>query len=182
MVGKVPLDQLAKERNLIVEWKAFELRPEGVELPAKSPEYLARAKAGVDALSKKYGIDMVWNDKSQHSRLALEGAKFAEEQGLVNEYHDIVFAAQFQQAKDINDIEVLVVLAKQIGIDPEVFRDALTSHKYQQAVLHDCDEAHKLGIQSIPCFIVENQAIYGAQGYQALERLLDGKGYPINPV
>lgn len=174
MVGKIPLDQLAKERNLIVEWKAFELKPEGEEQPAQSPETLARYKAIIESLSKRYGIEMKWNDQSEHSRLGLEGAKFAEEQGLVNEYHDAVFAAQFQQSKNINDIEVLVSLAEQIGLDPITFREAVTSRKYQQDVLKECNEAHELGIHSIPCFIVENRALFGAQGYDALVHLIDG--------
>lgn len=78
-----PLDQLAKDKNLTIEWKAFELRPEGIERPEKSPEYLVQAKAGIEALGQKYGLLMIFNDKSKHSRLALEGAKFAEDQGLV---------------------------------------------------------------------------------------------------
>lgn len=174
MIGKIPLDQLAKERNLIIEWKSFELQPEGEERPAQSPENTARYKAVIDSLSKRYGIVMKWNDQSKHSRLALEGAKFAEEQGLVSEYHDAVFSAQFQQSKNINDIEVLVSLAEQIGLDSIAFREAVTSRKFRQAVLQDCDEAHELGVQSIPCFIVENRALFGAQGYDALVHLLDG--------
>ncbi len=174
MIGKIPLDQLAKERNLIVEWKAFELKPEGVEQPAQSQEGSARYKAIIESISKRYGVVMKWNDQSKHSRRALEGAKFAEEQRLVNEYHDAVFSAQFQLSKNINDIEVLVSLAEQIGLDPIAFREAITSRKYQQAVLEECNEAHELGIHSIPCFIVDNRALFGAQGYDALVHLLDG--------
>lgn len=175
MIGKVPLDQLAKERNLIVEWKAFELKPEGVEIPALTPEKTAQYKTVLEGLSKRYGVPMVWNDKSKHSRRALEGSKFAEEQGLGDEYHNALFAAQFQQDKDIDDMEILVSIAEEIGLDPIAFREVLVSRKYQQAVLNDCDEAHMLGVHSIPCFIVENRALFGAQGYEALKRLLDGE-------
>ena len=167
---------MAKDKNLIIEWKAFELRPEGIELPEKPPEYLARAKAGIEALGRKYGLKMSFNDKSKHSRLALEGAKFAENHGLVNQYHDVVFAAQFQEQKDINDVDVLTELAGQIGLDQEEFRKALFTRKYEQAVLQDINEAHRLGIQSVPCYIVDGRAIYGAQSYETLEKFLQGKG------
>ena len=125
MIGKVPLDQLAKDKNLNIEWKAYELRPEDIELPEKPPKYLAKAKAGIEKLSRKYGLYMTFNDQSKHSRLALEGAKFAEEHGLVNEYHDAVFVAQFQEQKNINDLNVLIELAVQIGLDQEGFQKAL---------------------------------------------------------
>ncbi len=174
MIGKVPLDQLAKDRNLTLEWKAFELRPEGMEIPPKSAEYLARAKAGIENLSRKYGLHMTFNDKSKHSRLALEGAKFAEEHGLGNEYHDAVFAAQFQEQKNINDPKVLTELALQIGLDQSEFLKALDLRKYQQAVAQDVEEAYLLDIHSVPCFIVEGHKAFGVQSYEALEKLLQG--------
>jgi len=167
---------LVKEKNIIVEWKAFELRPEGIELPEKPPEYLARAKAGIEALGRKYGLLMTFNDQSKHSRMALEGAKFAEEQGMANQYHDAVFAAQFQKQKNINDLNVLTELAVQIGLDQEEFRKALVARTYEQAVLQDVAEAHRLGIHTVPCYIVDGRAVHGAQSYEALERLLQGKG------
>ena len=182
MIGKVPLDQLAKDNNCTVEWKAYELRPEGVELPEKPPEYLARAKVGMEGLSRKYGLQMTFNDQSKHSRLALEGAKLAEKHGLVNEYHDAVFAAQFQEQKNINDPKILTELAVQAGLDQEEFQTALDTRKYEQAVLQDLEEAYRLGIHTVPCFIVEGRAIYGAQSYEALEKLLQGKGngFPLD--
>ncbi len=176
MIGKVPLDQLAKDKNVEVVWKSFELRPEDMELPPKSPEYLARAKAGIETLGNKYGVKMVFNDKSKHSRLALEGSKFAEEKGLGNEYHDSVFTAQFQEQKDINDLDVLVELAEKIGLDPLEFRKVLVSRNYERAVLQDVNEAQKLGIQGVPYFIVDGRTAFGVQSYEALEKLLSGKG------
>lgn len=186
MIGKVPLDQLVKDKDLEVEWKAFELRPEGVELPEKSPEYLARAKAGIKALGQKYGLQMNFNEKSKHSRLALEGSKYAEEQGFGNEYHDAVFTAQFQEQKNINDLIVLSEIAAQIGLDQEEFKQALLTRRFKQAVAQDVAEAQRLGIQSVPCFIVDGRAVHGAQSYEALEKFLEGKGggFPldINPL
>jgi predicted DsbA family dithiol-disulfide isomerase len=173
---------LAKDNNLRIEWKAFELRPEGLELPEKPPEYLARVKAGIEALGRKYGLKMAFNDKSKHSRLALEGAKFAEDHGLVNEYHDAVFAAQFQEQKNINDSNVLTEIAVQIGLDAVAFQKALVTRTYEQAVLQDVEEAHRLGINTVPCYIVDGRAVYGAQNYETLKKLLQGKGtgFPLD--
>ena len=167
---------MVKDRNISVEWKAFELRPEGIELPEKSPKYLAQAKAGIEALGRKYGLVMTFNEKSKHSRLALEGSKFAEVHGLGNEYHDAVFAAQFQKQENINDVNVLTELATQIGLNQEEFQKALVTRIYEQAVLRDVEEAHRLGIHTVPCYIVDGRALYGAQSYETLEKLLQGTG------
>ncbi len=174
MIGKVPLDQLAKDKNVEVEWKSFELRPEGVEIPPKPPEYLERAKAGIEAMGRKYGMKMVFNDKSKHSRLALQGAKYAEEQGKGDQYHNIVFAAQFQEQKDINDLEVLTELAGDAGLDPEQFRKALLSKDYEPPVLQDLEEAQALGIPGVPYFVAEGGNAFGVQSYEDLEKLVFG--------
>jgi predicted DsbA family dithiol-disulfide isomerase len=174
MIGKVPLDQLVKEKNIEVEWKAFELRPEGVEIPSKSPEYMERAKAGVEALSRQHNIVMKWNDKSKHSRLAHEGAKFAEEHGQANAYHDAVFSAQFQQEKDINDVSTLTDIAASIGLNSDAFLEALKAGRYRDAVEKDLNEAQQIGVTAVPCFIAGNRGVLGAQSYESLLRLLEG--------
>jgi predicted DsbA family dithiol-disulfide isomerase len=163
---------LVKEHGIEVEWKAFELRPEGVDLPEHSPEYMARARAGVEAMSKQYGLEMKWNDKSKHSRHALEGAKFAEAHGKANEYHDAVFRAHFQQDKTINDLETLVEIAGSIGLDTDAFRHALETRAYEAAVLRDVEEAHAIGITGVPCFISGNRGVMGAQSYESLLQLI----------
>jgi predicted DsbA family dithiol-disulfide isomerase len=164
---------LVKEKNVEVEWKAFELRPEGVDIQPKSEEYIERAKAGVKSLSEQYGLEMHWNNKSKHSRRALEGAKFAEEKGLDNEYHDAVFQAQFQKVKNIDDLQTLVDIAKQIGLDEEEFRQALETRSYQEKVLQDHQEAEQLGITGIPCFVSGNKGVMGAQTYESLLQLVE---------
>jgi len=173
---------LAKDKNFTIEWKAFELRPEGIELPEKPPKYIAQAKSRIAAIGRKYGVLMIFNDQSKHSRLALEGAKFAEDHGLANEYHEAVFAAQFQQEKNINDLNVLTELALQIGLNQQEFRKALLTRNYEPAVLQDVEEAHRLGISTVPCYIVEGRAVYGAQSYETLEKLLQGNGtgFPLD--
>lgn len=176
MIGKVPLDQLAKDKNIIIEWKSFELRPEGLEVPEKPANYLAQAKLSVEALGRKYGLQMTFNEKSKHSRMALEGAKYAEDHGYGDAYHNAVFAAQFQEQKNINDLTTLTEIAGQIGLDQEEFKQAIVSKRYEQAVLEDISESQRLGIQGVPYYIVDGRTAYGAQSYEALEKLLLGNG------
>lgn len=172
MIGKVPLDQLAKDKDVVIEWKSFELRPEDLEVPEKSAHYLAQAKLSMEALGRKYGLQMTFNEKSKHSRMALEGAKFAEDHGCGDAYHNAVFAAQFQEQKNINDLNILTEIAVQINLDQEEFRKALLSKQYEQAVLQDISEAQRLGIQGVPYYIVNGRTAYGVQSYEALEKLL----------
>ena len=179
MIGKVPLDQLAKDKNIILEWKSFELRPEGLEIPEKPANYLAQAKASIEALGRKYGLQMTFNEKSKHSRMALEGAKYAEDHGYGDAYHNAVFAAQFQEQKNINDLTTLTEIAGQIGLDQEEFKQAIVSKRYEREVLEDISEAQRLGIQGVPYYIVDGRTAYGAQSYEALEKLLLGNSSKV---
>lgn len=164
---------MVKEKNVEVEWKAFELHPEGEQVPPKSPEYMAKARAGVESLSKQYGLEMHWNDKSKHSRRALEGAKLAKEYGLDQDYHDAVFRAQFQELKNIDDLDTLVSIAQQVGLDEKKFRQALETRRYQEDVLRDHNEAQQLGITGIPCFVSNHKGVMGAQSYESLLELIE---------
>lgn len=169
------MDRLVQEHEVEVEWKAFELRPEGMQLPEKSPEYMARAKAGVEALSHQYGIEMKWNDKSKHSRMALAGAKYAAEQNKDNAYHDAVFSAQFQQQKNINDLDTLVEIAAGIGLDEKEFRQAAVSEHYQERVVKESKQAQQMGVTGIPCFVIRGKGVMGVQSYEDLLALVQGQ-------
>lgn len=173
MIGKAPLDQLVKDHGIEVEWKSYELRPMGVEMPPKSPEYMERARAGVAALSEQYGIEMKWNAQSKHSRFALEGAKFAEAYGKGGDYQEALFAAQFQQNQNINDIEILVLIAEKIGLPSEPFREALEKRLFKEQVDEEIQEAQDIGITGIPCFIAGNTGVMGVQSYESLVALLE---------
>lgn len=172
-IGKKPLDQVAAEKGIDVEWKSFELRPEGVEMPPRPPEYMENVKAGVENLSRQFGVEMSLNRNSKHSRKAHEGAKFAEAQGKAQAYHEAVFVAQFQQEKNIDDMDTLVEIARSIGLDPDAFRKAVDSHQYEQVVLEDERLAQQIGVTGIPCIIVGNQGAMGVQTVEQIQQLLE---------
>ncbi|BCJ86801.1 hypothetical protein skT53_17860 [Effusibacillus dendaii] len=166
---------MAKQKGIEIEWKSFELRPEGVEVPEKSPEYYEQAWRSVRQFAARYGLQMNLNRQAKHSRKAHEGAKFAEQNGKSDEYHDAVFRAQFTEDKNIDDIDTLVNIAGQIGLDPQSFRQALESRQFEAQVLADTDLAAQYGISAIPCFVVGNRGVMGVQTEEALQRLLEGK-------
>ncbi|KPV44329.1 DsbA family oxidoreductase [Alicyclobacillus ferrooxydans] len=173
-IGKQPLDEVAKEQGLEIEWRAFELRPEGVDVPPKPSEYMERVKAGVEALAKQYGLEMSLSGKSKASRRAHEGAKFAEEYGKAQEYHEAMFVAQFKDGRNVDDIDTLVDVATSIGLDPGAFREAVESRRYRDKVLEDERLAEEIGVTGIPCIIVENRGAMGVQSVDQIKALIEG--------
>jgi predicted DsbA family dithiol-disulfide isomerase len=164
---------LVKEQDVEVEWKSFELRPEGVEPLPRHPGYMEQVMAGIERLSQAYNLEMNYNKNSKHSRKALEGAKFAKDHGLENQYHQAVFEAQFQQDADIDNLDQLLSIVERVGLDVDQFRTAIAERKYRNAVLQDIEEAAYKGITAIPAFIIGDEVRVGAQSYEVLRDLVN---------
>lgn len=102
-LGKGPLDEIVKEKDVEVEWMPFELRPSPYPKidPWEDPAKLSSWESYIAPTAKKLGIDMCLPKLSPHpyTHLAFEGYQFAKEHGKENEYHHRVFTAFFQEDK-----------------------------------------------------------------------------------
>lgn len=170
------MEQLVREHAVTIEWRAFELRPLGSDVPPKSEEYMKRAWEGVLRLNREFGMpEMRRNSRrSMPSRFALEGQKFAAAHGRAEEYTRAVFQAVFYDDQDIADLDLLCTLAAEVGLAAAACRTALDQRLYSDAV--DADEAlaARWGITAIPCFVSGNRGSMGVQSYDSLRRLISG--------
>jgi predicted DsbA family dithiol-disulfide isomerase len=75
-----------------------------------------------------------------------------------------LFKAYFEDGLDIGDIEMLVECAARAGLDREGARAFLQSEEGRQEVVASDVYARRLGINGVPCFIVNRKyAVSGAQ-------------------
>jgi predicted DsbA family dithiol-disulfide isomerase len=107
-----------------------------------------------------------------NSRLAQELGKWAEEKGRGGEFHNAVFRAYFVDGKNIAGKEVLIELAKKVGLPVKEAKDVLESRTFMAAVDEDWKLSMKQGITAVPAFVVKHQVVVGAQPYEVLESLL----------
>ena len=159
-----------------IRWMPFELRPEPTPTLRPKDDYLQTGWANsVYPLAAQMGVDIKLPDVSPqpYSRLAFEGHLFAEANGLSREYTHRMFTAFFRESLDIGDIEVLTSLAKEIGLDPNAYRDALRDGTYSemhQALLQQAYE--QVQVTAVPTFLVGNRLSRGLAGHDALVALL----------
>lgn len=126
---------------------------------------VAREHYGLDINAGPFGID---------SRLSLIGDKFAEAQGVGPAYHDAVFRAYWQDARDIGDRKVLLDVAESVGLEREAFSAALDTPEYLHAVLADITQAQYMGLSGVPALIFANKyLVSGAQPYEVLCEVVD---------
>ena len=123
-------------------------------------------------------LDLPWGErkKTYNSRLAQELGKWAETKGKGDEYHDAVFRAYFVDGKNIAKTDVLMGLVKAVGLPENEAREALKMRTFKEAVDSDWELAYQMDISSVPTFVLDHEAVVGAQPYEILEQFLLKKG------
>jgi predicted DsbA family dithiol-disulfide isomerase len=100
--------------------------------------------------------------------------RFADRQGLADAAVHALFDAYFCEGQDIGEQAALAAIAEGLGLDGAATRRFLAGQQEAEAVHADNLRAHRLGINGVPCFVVQGRhAIAGAQEPEVLERLLD---------
>jgi predicted DsbA family dithiol-disulfide isomerase len=166
-----PLERLARERGVRVRWRAFELRRTLPPRPV-SPEAQRRVRRSRELVAPNLVLRPDYLRVS--SRLALEGAKLAQQEGDFPSYHRAVYRACFRDGLDISDPDVLAAAAREAGLDEARFSRCLREGWMRPAVAEDLREAHRLGISAVPTLLMGRLQLVGARPYaqlvQAVER------------
>lgn len=166
---------------MIVEWRAFELRPGGKfpgtpEEEARYREKVRRADAPViDYAHDNFGVEMSMDAPwGVNSRMAHEGSWFARAHDKLDEYNRACFSAQWQKGQRLDDIETLAGIATSVGLYSDGFREAVVGRKYRVEVEMDLMLAREIGINGVPAFIFgDRYLVSGARPTSVLEQVVD---------
>ena len=131
---KASLDRLAETEDIEVIWRSFELRPQNA--PPVPEEYKARIEAAWSQTSQTakehFGVEMRTHRLGMNSRLALEGAKYAEEQGFGETYHEAMFKAHFIDDRDFRDFVYGNVVEMHTGMNPDFFKGTVVEDEVEK--------------------------------------------------
>ena len=174
---------MRKNFEIEVQWRAFPLHPETPEAGLLMKEVYAakiidipKAMARLKKVAEELGLPLGERKKTYNSRRAQELGKWAESRGKGDEFHDAVFRAYFADGKNIARVTVLAAIVKGMGLSEKEVREVLKKRTFQDAVDSDWELAYQLGISSVPTFVVDDEAVVGAQPYEVLEQFLLEKG------
>lgn len=78
-----------------------------------------------------------------------------------------LFRAHFTEGESISDVETLVRIAAEVGLDAAAAREAVESSERDAQVAGDIQEAAAYGIHGVPYFVFEEK--YGISGAQPAE-------------
>ncbi len=177
------LQAFAQRGAVEVVWHSFELDPQA---PAENPQNMR------DALARKYGRsaqqaqDMMdtmtqtaagegltyhfGQTRLTNTFLAHQLLHLAAERGVQDAMKERLLRAYMTEGRHVGELDTLVALATEVGLDAPEVRAALTEGRYAPDVRRDEAQAHALGISGVPFFVLGGK--YGVSGAQGPEVLL----------
>ncbi|HRE29098.1 MAG TPA: DsbA family oxidoreductase [Anaerolineales bacterium] len=181
-MGMAGLDAVARTHTVLVSRRAYELRPR--EAPPRDPAQEAALRAKIlssrkmveEAARDRFGLEMRHPelDFGIDTRLAHVGARVAEALGAGEAYHRAVFAAYWQQGRNIGERAVLREIASEVGLEAIAFDAALDRPEHLEAVLSDETWAQHQGLGGVPAFIFANRyLVSGAQPVAVLRQVVE---------
>jgi protein-disulfide isomerase len=104
------------------------------------------------------------------STSAAEASECAGDQDSFWEYHDALFVG-----KPDTSNEGLINIAEDLGLDVEAFSQCMESGTYAEIVQAQAAMARQIGVSSTPAFIINGQAVLGAQPFENFEQVIDSQ-------
>jgi predicted DsbA family dithiol-disulfide isomerase len=171
------LAELAEKHDLAVEWLPYELRPAPAPLPdiagPDGPRYRANWERGVAPLAEQFGVEMHFTPIKPRSRLAHEAAEAARAQVRFEAMRVALFRADIVDSRDIGQLEVLIEIGREVGLDAERLRDELERGVYTERVEQLESIALEIGVRAVPTIVIGGLAVEGVRPYAVLERVLE---------
>ncbi len=191
-IGKTLLGQALAQRPshpFEIQWHPFQLNP---DMPADGMDrhtYLETKFGGRDGALKAYapviehaqaaGLDLDLG-KIQRTPNTLNAHRLIHWSGIEGKQNravDALFAAYFEEGRDIGDAEVLGDIADGIGMDASVVMRLLQTESDIEDIRRRDAQAREMGVTSVPTFIVAGKhAVPGAQQPDLWVKVIDELG------
>src|SRR5713101_8433416 len=107
----------------------------------------------MESIASSVGLTMESRDVIINSRRALGAAEFAREHGKFEEMHRALFKAHWELTGRLEDIDDLVRIGADIGLDADELREAIEHDRYAEVIDTNRAEAESVGINAIPAHI-----------------------------
>ena len=111
--------------------------------------------------------------KPTNSHRALELLHYAESVGMRDAMSKRLYVAYFAEGRHVGQIDELVAMAGEVGLDPGRVREVLAGGEYVAAVDGDNARARAVGVRGVPFYVIDRYGISGAQSTEAFVDVLN---------
>jgi len=170
-----------------IQWRSFELNADIPKRKTTTTLEFLTAHKGISATQAKALFKQVTEtaakdglkfdfDKGLHGN-TFDGHRlvhFASENGCGNEMKERLFSGYFVRGESVADIETLIKMSSDVGLDAEKTRTMLESDSFSDAVRADERKAASLGIHGVPFFLINGkQQMSGIQAPDSILQILN---------
>lgn len=171
------IEELERDRDVQIRVRPFELRPDPVPTLRPEDEYLPRVwRDSVYPMAERVNVPVRLPSVSPQPRTekAFLVLQLAQEHGVAEAYSQAMFAAFFQEDRDIGDEDVIVDIAESVGIEAASARQAMNSPERLRQ--HRADLAYAtetVGVTAVPSFVVNGKLVQGVPSATRLRNAVD---------
>ncbi len=187
-LGHASLDRYreTREEPLELDWHPFDLRSgkrdtngeiDSTVDDGKDDDYYEQARENVRRLHERYGVEMAQEIATEVDSLDAQLASLyvrEEHPERWADFDEAIYAALWQEGRDIGDRDVLADLADGVGLDGEEIRRAIDDEELRERLDERFAEARQRGVTGVPTFAYDGQAARGAVPPDHLKRLVEG--------
>ena len=148
--------------------------------PERADEIYARVREAGQSVGIPFAFDRI--TRSPNTLDAHRLILWASVTDRQDEVVERLFSAYFVEGKDLTQAETLIDIGVAAGMDRDKLAEALASDIDRDTVGRGIETAHRVGIQSVPTFIIDNRFLaMGAQPAEVLANALrEAHGQPAD--
>ena len=122
---------------------------------------------------KKHDITFNFNSNFPINTLNLmRGAIFAQENGIFDNYVEVVFKSMWVDNKKMDDLDVIHSVLLENGLPVKDIFEGTQDQKIKDKLLKNTSEAVEKGVFGAPSLLVNNELFFGKETLQDVEELL----------
>ena len=184
-VGEAHLERALAQRpelDVTLRWHPFQLRP---EMPAGGEPWRAFAEEKFGGWARAGSAFSHVAEVGERSGLSFDFDKVASAPNTVDAHRLILMAAEhgkemetakalfrayFSEGRDLNNVDDLVTVATDVGLEEDAVRVFLGGDAGETEVWASQERAQGLGVSSVPFYVINSR--YGVSGAQPPELFL----------
>ena len=123
-------------------------------------------KSGISIISNK--LDIIPNTFNSHKLIF-----WSKEYDCHTEVVENLFKAYFEKSKDISNIDTLLEIAEESGLDKEIIRKKFLENKDNENVIEEERKNRENGVMGVPTYVINDGiTLTGSQPVDSLVKLL----------
>ena len=173
-VAKKHLEKAMEQRpdlDVVVRWRPFQINPELAEFGMPYREYLLRKFGTMNdvydirdhlfSVGSTLGIEFNFEkiERAPNTLLAHQLVRWAARNGLESAMIDVIYSAYFNEGLNIGDKEVLIMLARRLGIPSRQTAEALDEGADRSMILKETAAARAMGLSNVPAFFFNRKKL-----------------------